>query len=164
MKERRKANMTTKELYKLIKKIDADLCGIFDGIADEFDEDSESLEAIAAVEKNLELLMDAYEDALYNRKEPTKYTSYKNCVILRDKEDGEITVKSYSDDDADVMMRDVSKVICFSDCDDMWDIIKIVYMGREVEYTGWQPGMVMSYEYTETGDEAWSGCFPQWDH
>lgn len=97
-------------------------------------------------------------------KEPTKYTSYKNCVILRDKEDGEITIKSYSDDDADVMMRDVSEIICFSDCDDTWDVIKIVYMGREVEYTGWQPGMVMSYEYTETGDEAWSGCFPQWDH
>jgi hypothetical protein len=81
--------MTIKEQYKLVKKISADLCGIFDGIADEFDEDSENFEAIAAVEKNLELLMDAYEEALYNRKEPTKYTSYKNCVILRDKEDGE---------------------------------------------------------------------------
>lgn len=156
--------MTMKEQYKLVKKISADLCGIFDGISDEFDEDSENLEAIAAVEKNLELLMNAYEEALYNRKETTKYITYRNCVVLHDKEDGEITVKSYSDDDADVMMRDISKVICFSDCDDMWDIIKIVYMGREVEYTGWQPGMVMSYEYAETGDEAWSGCFPQWDH
>ena len=156
--------MTMKEQYKLVKKISADLCGIFDGISDEFDEDSENLEAIAAVEKNLELLMDAYEEALYIRKDPAKYTSYKNCVILRDKEDGEVTVKSYGDDDADAMMREVSKVICFSDCDDMWDVIKIVYMGREVEYTGWQPGMVMSYEYVETGDEAWYGCFPQWDH
>ena len=107
---------------------------------------------------------DQYEAELLTNKEPTKYTSYKNCVILRDKEDGEITIKSYSDDDADVMMCDISKVICFSDCDDMWDVIKIVYMGQEVEYTGWQPGMVMSYEYTETGDEAWSGCFPQWNH
>ena len=107
---------------------------------------------------------DQYEAELLTNKEPTKYASYKNCVILRDKEDGEITIKSYSDDDADVMMCDISKVICFSDCADMWDVIKIVYMGQEVEYTGWQPGMVMSYEYTETGDEAWSGCFPQWDH
>ena len=107
---------------------------------------------------------DQYEAELLTSKESTKYTSYKNCVTLRDKEDGEITIKSYSDDDADVMMRDVSEIICFSDCDDMWDVIKIVYMGREVEYTGWQPGMVMSYEYTETGDEAWSGCFPQWNH
>ena len=107
---------------------------------------------------------DQYEAELLTNKEPTQYTSYKNCVILRDKENGEITIKSYSDDDADVMMCDISKVICFSDCDDMWDVIKIVYMGQEVEYTGWQPGMVMSYEYTETGDEAWSGCFPQWNH
>ena len=156
--------MTTKEQYELVKQISTNLCGIFDGIFYEFDEDSETLKAIDAVERNLDLLIASYKEALYNRKEPTKDTSYKNCVILRSKEDGEITIKSYSDDDADVMMRDVSKVICFSDCDDMWDVIKIVYMGREVEYTGWQPGMVMSYEYTETGDEAWSGCFPQWNH
>ena len=149
--------MTMKQQYKLLKKISADLCGISD-------EDSENLKAITDMEKNISLLMDVYEEMLYSRKEVTSYTSYKNCVILRDKEDGEITVKSYSDDDADVMMCDISKVICFSDCDDMWDVIKIVYMGREVEYGGWRPGMVMSYEYIETGDEAWSGCFPHWDH
>ena len=89
---------------------------------------------------------------------------YKNAYILRDREDGEVIVKTYCDEDADKMMRDVSKVICFSDCDDTFEVIKIVYMGREVEYAGWQPGMVMSYEYPVTGDEAWSGCFPQWDH
>ena len=92
------------------------------------------------------------------------YAYYSNCYILRSREDGEIIVKPYDGKKADVMMRDVSKIICFSDCDDTFEVIKIVYMGREVEYTGWQPGMVMSYEYTVTGDEAWSGCFPQWDH
>ena len=89
---------------------------------------------------------------------------YKNAYILRDREDGEIIVKAYADEDSDKMMRDVSKVICFSDCDDTFEVAKIVYMGREVEYTGWQPGMVMSYKYAVTGDEAWSGCFPQWEH
>jgi hypothetical protein len=89
---------------------------------------------------------------------------YKNAYILRDREDGEIIVKAYADEESDKMMRDVSKVICFSDCDDAFEVTKIVYMGREVEYAGWQPGMVMSYEYTVTGDEAWSGCFPQWEH
>jgi hypothetical protein len=24
--------------------------------------------------------------------------------------------------------------------------------------------MVMSYDYAGTDDEAWSGCFPAWDH
>lgn len=92
------------------------------------------------------------------------YTSYSNCVILRDTEDGEVTIKAYDDNRSNEMMRDVSKIICFSDCDDMWDIIKIIYHGREVEYDGWQPGMVMSYSFKETGDEAWTGRFPRWDH
>lgn len=95
---------------------------------------------------------------------PNGYAYYSNCYILRNREDGEIMVKSYDKEQSEVMMRDVSKHICFFDCDDIYEVIKIVYKGREVEYTGWQPGMVMSYEYTETGDEAWSGCFPQWDH
>lgn len=89
---------------------------------------------------------------------------YQNAFLLLDREDGEVIVKAYEEHEDNMMMRDVSKQICFSDCDDTYDVIKIVYMGREVEYTGWRPGMVMSYEYTETGDEAWSGCFPQWDH
>lgn len=92
------------------------------------------------------------------------YTSYSNCVVLRSKEDGEVTTKVYDSEMADVMMHDVSKVICFSDCDDMWDIVKIVYCGREVEYDGWRPGMVMSYSFKDTGDEAWVGRFPSWDH
>ena len=155
--------MNVKEQYELLKHISNTLCGIFDGISDEFDEDSENLDAITEVEDAISKLLDVYETELYEKKEESEpYTSHKNCVVLRDKEDGEISIKAY--EDADVMMRDVSKIICFSDCDDMWDIIKIVYMGREVEYTGWQPGMVMSYEYTETGDKAWFGYFPQWDH
>ena len=95
---------------------------------------------------------------------PDGYAHYSNCYILRSREDGEVIVKSYDKEKSEVMMRDVSKRICFSDCGDTFEVIKIVYMGREVEYTGWQPGMVMSYEYSATGDEAWSGCFPQWNH
>ena len=36
---------------------------------------------------------------------------YKNAYILRDREDGEIIVNAYADEDSDNMMRDVSKVI-----------------------------------------------------
>ena len=87
-----------------------------------------------------------------------------NCYILRSNEDGEVIVKSYEDDKAEIMMRDVSKQICFSDCDDTYEVIKIVYHGREIYYTGWQPGMVMEYKFTATGDDAWSGVFPNYDH
>ena len=103
-------------------------------------------------------------EEMLNKVLPDGYAHYSNCYILRDIEDGEVIIKGYDNDKADIMMRDVSKHICFSDCDGTFEVIKIVYMGREVEYTGWQPGMVMSYEYSATGDEAWSGCFPQWNH
>ena len=95
---------------------------------------------------------------------PDGYAYYSNCYILRSREDGEIIVKSYDKEKSSEMMRDVSKQICFSDCDDTYEVIKIVYHGREVEYNGWQPGMVMSYDFAGTDDEAWSGVFEQWDH
>ena len=95
---------------------------------------------------------------------PDGYAHYSNCYILRDTEDGEVVIKGYDNDKSEVMMRDVSKHICFADCDGTWEVIKIVYHGREVEYNGWQPGMVMSYDFSGTDDEAWSGCFPEWDH
>ena len=95
---------------------------------------------------------------------PDGYAHYSNCYILRNTEDGEVVIKGYVNDKSEVMMRDVSRHICFADCDGTWEVIKIVYQGREVEYNGWQPGMVMSYDYAATDDEAWSGCFPEWDH
>ena len=95
---------------------------------------------------------------------PDGYAHYSNCYILRNIEDGEVVIKGYDNDKSEIMMRDVSKQICFSDCDDTYEVIKIVYQGREVEYNGWQPGMVMSYDYAGTDDEAWSGCFPEYDH
>lgn len=141
---------TIKKLMKIIDRVD-DAGDLLD-------------EEVQAYDKAIEEYLDGREEELLalTKKEP--YESYSNCVILRDTEDGEITVKAYSDDQAGKMMYDVSRAICFSDCDDTYEIIKIVYRGREVEYNGWMPGMVMSYSFKETGDEAWSGCFPQWDH
>lgn len=91
-------------------------------------------------------------------------TRYQNAYILLDREDGEIIVKAYEEYEDNMMMREVSKQICFSDCDDTYEVIKIVYHGREIEYDGWRPGMVMSYSYKTTGDFAWEESFPQWDH
>lgn len=154
--------MTMKEQHELLKKISSDLCGIFDGIYGEFDD--EMNEAIQNVERNIGVLTDVYVDKLCSNKKENPYISYSNCYILRDREDGEVIVKSYDKDKADTMMRDVSKVICFSDCDDTFEVIKIVYHGREVEYAGWRPGMEMAYYYAESGDLAWKEFFPAWDH
>lgn len=91
-------------------------------------------------------------------------TRYANAYILLDNEDGEVIVKAYEEYEDNMMMREVSKHICFSDCDDTFTIIGMYYHGREIEYDGWRPGMVMSYSYKATGDLAWEEAFPQWDH
>lgn len=113
-------------------------------------------------------IMDDYSEGCYEERkieeaavEPKRYS---NCVIYRDKEDGEVIVEAYPDDRADDMMRDVSKVICFSDCDDIVEVLHIVYNGREVEYVGWQPGMKYEYKFVATGDIAWCAWHPEWDH
>lgn len=56
----------------------------------------------------------------------------------------------------------VSKAISFSDCTDE-DVLRIVFMGRVVEYAGWAPGMRYAYHYADSR-LAWEGCFPDWDH
>ena len=107
---------------------------------------------------------DKYEEELIKAKDDNFANRYSNCYILKDTEDGEVIVKAFEDRHKHIMMRKVSKHICFSDCDDTFEIIKIVYNGREVRYSGWLPNMEMQYEFVDTGDYAWSECFPQWDH
>ena len=107
---------------------------------------------------------DKFEEELIKAKDDNYANRYSNCYILKHREDGEVIVKAFEDRHKDTMMREVSKHICFSDCDDTFEIIKIVYSGREVQYTGWQPGMIMTYEYIDTGDDAWSEGFSHWDH
>lgn len=89
---------------------------------------------------------------------------YKNAYLLLDREDGEVIVKAFTDYEANKMMYDISKHICFSDCDDSFEVIGIIYHGREVEYGGWHPGMLMQYYFKATGDLAWEQSFPQWEH
>ena len=107
---------------------------------------------------------DKYEEELIKARDVGYANRYINCYILKDREDGEVVVKAFDDRHREIMMREVSKHICFSDCDDTFEIIKIIYRGREVQYSGWLPNMEMQYEYVDTGDYAWSECFPQWNH
>ena len=98
------------------------------------------------------------------RKEEITMTRYSNAYILLDREDGEVIVKAFEECEDNKMMREVSRHICFSDCDDTFTIIGICYHGREIEYAGWRPGMLMSYYYKATGDLAWEEAFPHWEH
>lgn len=142
---------TIAKLCQIINYLDDNYCLTADDMAE-----YKAIMADYAAEKATEEILD---NCL-----PDGYAYYSNCYILRNREDGEIIVKSYDKEKSSEMMRDVSKQICFSDCDDTYEVIKIVYHGREVEYNGWQPGMVMSYDFAGTDDLAWQGCFPAWDH
>lgn len=107
---------------------------------------------------------DKYEDEVVREKESEVCTYHKNCYILKSREDGEVIIKTYDAEHENSMMCDVSKFICFSDCDDTFELVKVVFRGREIEYVGWRPLMEFKYRYVDTGDIAWKNSFPAWDH
>ena len=104
------------------------------------------------------------EEILFEKKNDGPATYHKNCYILKSREDGEVIVKTYDEEHENSMMIDVSKHICFSDCDDTYELVKVVYRGREVEYVGWRPLMEFKFKYVDTGDIAWKNRFMSWDH
>lgn len=63
---------------------------------------------------------------------------------------------------ADLFFRDVSRIICFSDCAPQ-NVIDIVWHGQHVSYDGWRRQMCYGYS-TKSGKQVWVGCFPEWDH
>ena len=150
--------MTREEQLALLEKIRNTICGIFDGIADEFDEDSEMYQSIADAEDDLETLAKSLEEGEYD--ESVNYYEY---LVYDFDEEQEVRVhKTYSPDEADKMLKDVSKTICFSDCSDE-RVTKIIYRGKAVTYSGWQPGMV--YEFVDgQGNVVYTAIHPEWEH
>ena len=139
----------------------ARLCELINYIEDSgvmLDEDKEEYYAI------INEYQDEREATLVAEKQDNFAHRYSDCYILKDTKDGEVIVKAFDKKHREIMMREVSKHICFNDCDDTFEIFKIIYRGREIRYSGWLPNMEMQYEYVDTGDYAWSECFPQWDH
>ena len=89
----------------------------------------------------------------------------KCYFVCRYETDGENVdvVHGYSSDVSESkFFTEVSKKICFDDCEPV-DVVEIVWHNKRVWYMGWMPGMVFKY-----GDMyrnvVWEGCFPEWDH
>lgn len=149
--------MTRLEQIELLNKINDAVCGIFDGIADECDEDSEMFQSIVEVEQDLHILMASLAEG-----EIDESINYFDHEIPNDFGDPNCQTHKYSRFGAEVMMRKVCQIIAFSDCTDE-RVTKIVYRGREIEYIGWQPGM--KYEFADSnGIIRYSASFPEWDH
>ena len=142
----------------MLDKIRDTICGIFDGVADEFDEDSDMYQSIADVEQDLDILAESLAEG-----EIDENINYYEYTIYDFDEEKDIVVhKVYTREESEKMMRNVSKTIAFSDCSDE-RVTKIVYRGRELTYAGWQPGMV--YEFIDSnGVVMWSAAFPEYDH
>lgn len=87
------------------------------------------------------------------------------CTFIEYLQEDEDEVTFYSDsmEDADKALYDASNMICFGDCSGV-SVKRIVICGHEVEYAGWQPGMLYEFIDKETKETIWSCSFPRWDH
>lgn len=84
-----------------------------------------------------------------------------NFVVCKCTYDNALDVHTF--DNVNEMFRWVSKIICFSDCDESTDILQIVYEGKEVHYGGWKQGMHYTF-YDKDNNLVYENWFPQWDH
>ena len=67
-------------------------------------------------------------------------------------------------DDVNEMFRSISKIYCFSDIDDTYEIVDIFCKGFKAYYVGWQPDMHFEYKIVATKETVWEGWFDHWDH
>ena len=77
-------------------------------------------------------------------------------------DDGEEVRKFFETPEAAFIQA--SKLYCFDDIDDSYEVLQVVVEGRKVEYFGWQPGMLFEFTDAETNETVWSCAFPNWDH
>ena len=66
--------------------------------------------------------------------------------------------------DKNEMFRVISKILCFGDIDDTYEVGKIFLNVIEVIWVGWEPKMLYRFVYKDTGEIAWENYFPHWEH
>ena len=106
--------------------------------------------------------MDYKEFAEYNMIMEAEKREPLVWIEIRDNENGDIHVEYFSSIYS--MCVNVAKIYCFSDYDDTYSVAGMFIDGREVEYTGWQPGMVFDFAYVDNNEIVCSICRPDWDH
>lgn len=86
----------------------------------------------------------------------------RGTLTLKCLDDGEITTEVF--DSLDAMLHQVSFMHAFSDCDDSYQIVNVLWGTREIRYMGWQPGMKFEYYWADNGESMWVNYYPNWDH
>ena len=144
--------MTLNEQRKTLDTARDAIMYLFDYIYPDFERDEWVAEQMEIVESNLCKLRESMTDE-------------ETYITLRDRNDGEVQVRHFDDTDEGLneMLTLASKIYCFSDCDDTWEIIDIVYKNMDLYYVGWKPGMVFEYVNAD-GKTVWERAFESWDH
>jgi hypothetical protein len=144
--------MTLNEQRKTLDTAMDELILLFDYMYPSFDGDGWVQEKIGTVLDSLTELR-------------VSMTDEETYITLRDRNDGEVQVRHFDDTDEGLneMLTLASKIYCFNDCDDTWEIVSIVYKNKDLHYTGWRPGMVFEFA-DDKGEVVWGGTFPHWDH
>ena len=144
--------MTLNEQRKMLDTARDAIMYLFDYIYPDYERDEWVREQMDIVESNLCKLRESMADE-------------ETYITLRDRNDGEVQVRHFDDTDEGLneMLTLASKIYCFDDCDDTWEIMSIVYKNKDLHYTGWRPGMVFEYA-DDKGEVVWGGAFPHWDH
>ena len=62
------------------------------------------------------------------------------------------------------MFCSISKILCFDDIDDTYEVHEIFLDGKKVKYVGWRPNIHFEYRFTDNNELAWEGWFEHWDH
>lgn len=85
------------------------------------------------------------------------------CYYVTKYDDDVLYVKGCANDiRANEFFTDVSRIICFDDCNPV-TVMEIIWHGKTVHYRGWAPGMHYMYD-DDDGNLVWEGWFPEWDH
>jgi hypothetical protein len=144
--------MTLNEQRKLLDTANEALMYLFDYIYEDYESDDWVREKMGIVQDSLSALR-------------TSMTDDETYITLRDRNDGEVQVRHFDDTEEGLnqMLTLASKIYCFNDCDDTWEIIDIVYKNRDLYYVGWKPGMVFEYVDID-GKTVWERAFESWDH
>lgn len=89
----------------------------------------------------------------------------RSSIVYHEAGEEEESVIEFLGDEAEpgYVLHRASNMICFDDCTDI-RVDKIVVLGREVEYVGWQPGMLYEFRDVESGEIVFSRYYEQWDH
>ena len=142
-------SLTKHEQLDLIREIENRVSNLGDYLYPE--KDAHVNATITMLEASLAVLKNSFYDE-------------NTYIKLRDRETGAIEMKYFEQGDVGALCYKASQFYAWSDCDDTYEIVEIMCDGRELEYVGWQPGMLFEYRDVESGEIVSSAEHWEWEH